>query len=92
MSDTMTGSIRNEFSRDVEALKKDLANLKGDFANLANHFGVHAKERATAARDSVQESFKSSVSSAESCVRERPITSVLVAFGVGIVAAKLLAR
>ena len=93
MSDTMTtGASRNDLSSDMNALKKDLAALRDDLAGMATSLGKEAKHRAAAARDSVQESVQSSLSSAETCVRERPLTSVLVAFGAGVLISKLLSK
>lgn len=93
MSDTMAaGASRNDLSSDLNALKKDLASLRDDLASMASTIGHEAKNRAVAARDSVQESVQSSLSSAENCVRERPLTSVLVAFGAGVLIAKLLSK
>lgn len=93
MSDTMTASTsRNDLSADLNALKKDLASLRDDLTGMASTIGHEAKNRAAAARDSVQDSVKSSVSSAETCVRERPLSSVLVAFGAGVLISKLLSK
>ncbi len=93
MSEAMTTGVhRNDLSSDIDALKGDLASLRDDFAGIASTLGTQAKERATAVRDTVQDSVQNSISSAETCVRDRPLTSVLVAFGVGVLVSKLLSK
>ncbi|MCB9849880.1 MAG: hypothetical protein H6817_04170 [Phycisphaerales bacterium] len=93
MSDTMTTTAaKNDLASDLNALKKDLANLRSDFAGIAGGIGHRAKDRAVELGDSVQSAVKSSLSEAESRVQERPLTSVLVAFGAGVLVAKLLGK
>lgn len=89
---TALGTHRNELSSDIEALKSDMASLRKDFSGIASNLGQQAKERAAAVKETVQDSVQTSISSAESCVQRRPLTSVVVAFGVGVIVSKLLKR
>jgi ElaB/YqjD/DUF883 family membrane-anchored ribosome-binding protein len=81
-----------DLSDDVIALKRDLANLRGDISKMASSLGGKAKDQVVAVRDSVQDSLKSSMSATEKCIQERPLTSVLVALGAGLLIGKIFSK
>jgi len=88
---------------DLENVKQDLAALKADLATLARDGGTSLKGAAedqmeavkTAAydaADSVRDSALQAGESVSSRVRERPISSVLIAAATGAVLAKIFLR
>ncbi|MBL9147678.1 MAG: hypothetical protein JNM94_03200 [Phycisphaerae bacterium] len=77
---------------DLEALKADMAALKTDFGSLASNVmkgGAHTVRNATKA---VRDSATSAAEQVQEFVEERPFTTVLIAFGAGLLAASLFRR
>jgi ElaB/YqjD/DUF883 family membrane-anchored ribosome-binding protein len=103
-----TKSRRRESSQpSFDAIIDDLGALKRDFARLMEQMKSGAvdgagktaedlldqlNERASELYDRVSEQGESSVKAISRHVEERPITSLLVAFGVGVIASRLLSR
>ncbi|HWA45530.1 MAG TPA: hypothetical protein VHA10_20080 [Hypericibacter adhaerens] len=92
---------------DLDSLIDDLAALKSDFATIVGQIRSgavdHASERAellltqlsdraNALYDTVSEQGAQSVERVSDQVRARPLTSVLVAFGLGFIASRLILR
>jgi ElaB/YqjD/DUF883 family membrane-anchored ribosome-binding protein len=82
---------------DVHAIRDDLSVLKSDATRAARdlaHAGADmARERAGAALDQAKrlgDQFTTSYEKACDFVKERPVTSILIAVGVGAIAARLL--
>ena len=103
-----TKSRRREAAQpSFDAIVDDLAALKRDFARLMEQMKGGAidgasktaedllsqlNERAAELYDRISEQGESSVEAISRHVEERPITSLLVAFGVGVIASRLLSR
>lgn len=83
---------QSETLDDIDALKADLVKVKDDLASLAGNLMDKGKESAKAVRASVEQKFNSSLESVGEFVEERPVTTVLLAFGAGVVTAMLLRR
>jgi ElaB/YqjD/DUF883 family membrane-anchored ribosome-binding protein len=98
---------RETASASVDAIVDDLAALKRDFGRLMEQVKSGAvdgagktaqdlleqlNERASDLYDRVSEQGESSVKAISRQVEERPFTSLLVAFGVGVIASRLLSR
>src|SRR6266567_8278019 len=98
---------RGAASASVDAIVDDLAALKRDFARLMEQVKSGAvdgagktaedllerlNERASELYDRVSEQGENSVRVISRQVEERPFTSLLVAFGVGVIASRLLSR
>jgi len=81
-----------DLSSDVQALKKDLAELRDDIAAMGGTMVSEGKKRASKMRASVEDSVESSVETVRDTIEERPFTSLLVAFGAGLVFGKFLDR
>jgi ElaB/YqjD/DUF883 family membrane-anchored ribosome-binding protein len=73
-------------------LKADLANIKDDIKSLADSAMGRARDEARLVRDRSKARVQSSIGSMEEYVEEQPLTSVLVAFGVGLLMGKLMSR
>lgn len=93
----------NSIDRDVNNIKKDLTKLRGDIGALARSVEHRGLEEVDHAKDAVLETLASGVESvrrhgheAEQAVAKgvqaRPLTSLVIAFGAGILAGRLLLR
>lgn len=87
---TNTEKIDPNLRDELSSLKSDLANIKNDLKGIADTAVYRAREEARAARDRSREKVQASLGSFEEYVEEQPLTSVLVAFGVGLVLGKLM--
>lgn len=83
---------KSEASADLEALKSDLAALRDDLASLSASLLGEGAKGARAARAAVEERISSATEEVEHFVEERPFTTMLIAFGAGMLAAALLRR
>lgn len=75
----MANSARHE--ADLDTLVGDLAKLKEDFAEVLRY-----------AKKSGMGKAQDSVATVSHRIEEQPLTSLLVAFGIGILSGKLLLR
>jgi ElaB/YqjD/DUF883 family membrane-anchored ribosome-binding protein len=86
-------------SQETDAIKKDMEQLRHDLAALAEAVKRGGQQRAQAGAEAAREKFdevrREAASQAEHCsnhIRERPFTSVLAAFGVGLLIGKIISR
>ena len=93
----------NSMDKEVNAIKKDLSKLRIDIGSLARtveHRGLDqlgatkeaVVDHLASALDGVRERGKSAQETVKSGVQSRPLASLAVAFGVGILAGRLLLR
>jgi len=82
-----------------EALKKDIEQLRNDLAALAKSYKASGEQQAQAGLDSARGKYYELRDEASrrtqdvgSEIEARPFTSVLAAFGIGLVLGKLLGR
>lgn len=87
-----------DIKRDAGMVKEDLQTLKKDAVHMASHAGHEAMEAMRCGAQSVGEAAKSVGDTATRYqaqlrhnVETRPMTSVLIALGVGVVVGRLLA-
>lgn len=85
--------------QDISQLKDDMTKLKADLASIASTLKQEAGERARHGYDRVREAgnhaadyARSGAHAVEHQIEERPLVSVLSAFGIGFVIGKLLDR
>lgn len=92
-----------DLGKDVDSLKKDISRLKDDLSSIAETLLEKGKEETGAAKDKLGERFgdeleaarakgKEKVESIEGQIREKPLTSLLIAFVIGLFLGKLLDR
>jgi len=88
-------------SQDAEtkALKADIERLKNDLSELAKSYRAEGERRAQAGVDSAKDKYGELRDEAMrrkqdlgSEIESRPFTSVVAAFGVGLVLGKLIGR
>jgi ElaB/YqjD/DUF883 family membrane-anchored ribosome-binding protein len=70
-------------STELESIKADLIALRDDVSSLSRSLLSSGAESAKAARDVVERTVQQATQSAEHAVRDRPFTSLLLAFGIG---------
>lgn len=107
MYSTTKARPETETSVDFDAIVNDLAALRQDFADLMSQMKSGALkgangaaedilgqlgDRASHLYDSVTAQGVRSVKAVSRQVEERPVVSLLVAFGVGFIASRLLSR
>jgi ElaB/YqjD/DUF883 family membrane-anchored ribosome-binding protein len=107
MNSTTKVRPETETSVDFDTIASDLAALRRDFTDLMNRMKSGAikdandtaenilgqlGDRASHLYDSVTAQGKRSVKAVGRHVEDRPVMSLLIAFGVGFVASRLLTR
>lgn len=89
--------------KDIQELRESLDKLTKDVSAIGASLADEVKTRAGRTADSVREGArnaageigakgKQTVDTVENTVRERPLQSVMVAFGVGLLLAQLVRR
>lgn len=92
-----------DVTADVEALKKDLSSLRGDIKSLKSSIAAEMREAAANASDGIAGAARSAVSSVAAAgekgytvtarqIEANPLTSVLIAAGIGIIIGSMLRR
>ena len=88
-----------EQSNETEALKKDIEQLKRDLRALTESVKHSSQARAQAGLDSARHKYDEIKREADNYTQDigseieaRPFTSVLAAFGIGLVLGKLIGR
>jgi len=83
----------------AKSIEEDLVALREDLKNLTVSVAALAKEKTGALRDELGErtdqalaSGRQAAESMQEAVRESPVTSMCVAFGIGVVIGHLLDR
>ena len=82
----------DELAEEIEALKRDMAAMKEDATATAATLLERGRQAALAMKESVAAGLKKGVGKSQECIEEHPFTSVLVAFGIGLVAGGLIMR
>lgn len=84
---------------ETESIKKDIEQLRNDLAALAKSYKAAGEQQARAGLDSARGSYNDLRDEASrrtqdvgSEIEARPFTSVLAAFGIGLVLGKLIGR
>ena len=82
----------SEMSAEFQALKSDLQMLKRDLQTLATTAVNKGVQKAGDARETVQSKVESSFAAMEDFVQQRPMTTLGLAFGAGLIAGVMLRR
>lgn len=81
-----------DVAADLDAIKADMAKLRGDLAQVAGSWMDRGRDQAMYAADEIKGRFQDSMETVEDWVKERPLTSVLIAAGIGLMLGKLSSR
>ena len=81
---------------DIETITRDIASLRGELAALIDHMKTGAidgvTEEAQRLYASLAEKSQHSVRALGRHVEEKPMMSLLIAFGIGFIGSRLLSR
>lgn len=84
---------------ETDALKQDIERLKNDLSELAKSYRAEGEKRAQAGLDSARDKYGDLRDEAArhkqdlgSEIEARPFTSVVAAFGIGLLLGKLIGR
>jgi ElaB/YqjD/DUF883 family membrane-anchored ribosome-binding protein len=94
-----TETTQKELQEQLGSLRKDLAEINQTVKQLASDYAQEGKARVRATANRAQERAKDALSDArdslsglESEIKSKPLTSTLLAFGIGLVLGKILNR
>lgn len=77
---------------DTDKLRKDLEQLRKDFATLSEDVQKTSRARVESGVKNARSRFDDSVSGWCDEIEARPFTSILTAFGVGLLLGKIFSR
>jgi ElaB/YqjD/DUF883 family membrane-anchored ribosome-binding protein len=94
-----TDTTQKELQEQLDSLRKDLADINQTVKRLASDYAEEGKARVRASANRAQERVKATLSDVkgaledvESEIQSRPLTSTLIAFGIGLVLGRILKR
>lgn len=76
----------------LNALRSDFAELTKTVKTLSTSYAQHGQERLKDTAHRAQEQFKESLGHVQGEVEQHPLSSLAIAFGVGLIIGKLLDR
>lgn len=77
---------------DIQALREDLKSLASTVSELGKSKTGEVKEQVGASVDDIMERGRAAAGSVQETVKQRPVTSVLIALGIGVLIGHLLDR
>lgn len=91
----------NDLNAEIAALREDIASITATLGDVVKNRAEEARDEAVRlgkkmekkgeeALESVQDSFEAAESDLKEAIRERPISSVLIAAGIGYILSKIL--
>lgn len=92
MTANRTVDTEHDIQAELQALKDDLLAVKQDIGKVTSSAMQQGRTTANAVKDQASEGFNQGMESARQCVQERPITSALIALGVGMGIGLILRR
>lgn len=84
--------MASDMNKDLHELRTEVSSLQSDITNIASTLKRLTGDAVTDAKELSRAKTKETRSSLEHQVKERPLTSAVVAVGIGFVLAKLLGR
>ncbi len=96
MQPTAKGHSEADKNLDIDTIARDIASLRGELATLIEHMKAGAidgvTEEAQRLYGSLAEKSQHSVRALGRHVEEKPMMSLLIAFGIGFIGSRLLSR
>jgi ElaB/YqjD/DUF883 family membrane-anchored ribosome-binding protein len=88
------GSSKSKATQDsdLDTLRDDIGSLKHDFAQLLDHLKSGTLEGLSGTVDGVSDEARRQAEKLAKHVEEKPLSSVLIAFGIGFLSGRLLLR
>ena len=87
-----TQAAGDKLGHDVDVLKSDLAKVQKDISQIASKLMNRGVAGAEGVKETVQETVEDGIEKMQGYIENRPVTSVLVALGVGMLAGMLFCR
>lgn len=84
--------MASDMNKDLHELRAEVSSLRSDITNIADTLKRLTGDAVTDATERSRAKTKETRRSLEHQVQERPLTSAVVALGIGFVLAKLLER
>lgn len=85
-------SAAPDLEKDLAALRADFTRIKEDISRITQALGQRAAEKVDGAVEEAAVLGRAGIDTVEAKIHERPLTSILVAFGIGILIGKLVDR
>lgn len=83
---------KNDPAVDIETIKADIATLRDDLGSMTSDAMRNGVKSIRTASKLAKDKAASAVEQMQTFVEERPMTSILMAFGAGVIASHLLRR
>ncbi len=87
-----TQASNDELQAQLNALREDFAGLTKTLKDMSAAYAEEGQARVKNAADKVQQQAKDSYGRVQSEVEAHPLSSVAIAFGIGLVLGKILDR
>jgi ElaB/YqjD/DUF883 family membrane-anchored ribosome-binding protein len=87
-----TAAAARSIEEDLAALRDDVKNLSASIAALARQKTGEVMDELSYRTDQALETGRQAAETVQDAVKERPMTSVCVAFGIGVMIGHLLDR
>lgn len=87
-----TQTSNEELQKQLNALREDFASLTNTLKDMSSDYAQHGQARVKDAADKVQQQARDSYGRVQSEVESHPMSSVAIAFGIGLVLGKILDR
>lgn len=84
MAENISAKETDALRADLETLRDDVSHLTETLKHMASARGNEAYERLRQTADQTRTRVRETASAAAHQVEERPLTSVLIAFGIGL--------
>lgn len=86
------GRSSEQLQKEMQRLREDLRKVQGDLQQIAESAVGWGRQSYEQARDLASQRVETGMDQIEQYVRERPITTVLVAFGLGLITGTIFRR
>jgi ElaB/YqjD/DUF883 family membrane-anchored ribosome-binding protein len=87
-----TETTQKELQEQLDSLRKDLSEIRQLVKSLASGYAEEGKDRLRASANRAQAQAKETLADVEGEIRSHPLSSVAVAFAVGLLIGKILNR
>jgi ElaB/YqjD/DUF883 family membrane-anchored ribosome-binding protein len=81
-----------ELTQNFDVLREDITRLRTDMGEMLTHLAGGTKSNVAVAKEKLKGTGKKALTYSENTIKERPISSVVVLFLVGLVMGWLLDR
>jgi len=89
MAETNT---QRDLEAEIKILKQDLGKLQADLRGIAETVVDTGRRTASDASDSVRQQVEQQLDTIHEHIQKKPVTTVAMAFGIGLLAGKLFGR